>query len=228
MRLESIEESWTRSVRPMLVVLLAAVGFVLLIVAVNLASLLVARSSTRTREIAIRQALGASRPRLVRQVLTESILLSLAGGLSAVAVLMLARTSLLALMPSDLPRLNEVHFDARVVVLAFALSLLTGVLFGLTPALHASDADPNEDLKEGARGGSPSARQNRVRGWLVAVEIAVSVVLLSAAGLLLHSFWNSMQSNPGFNPNQLMVARIWIPFPNNPQANRCQRSPETA
>jgi len=227
-RLESIEESWTRSVRPMLVVLLAAVGFVLLIVAVNLASLLVARSSTRTREIAIRQALGASRPRVVRQVLTESILLSLAGGLSAVAVLMLARKSLLALMPSDLPRLNEVHFDARVVVLAFALSLLTGVLFGLTPALHASDADPNEDLKEGARGGSPSARQNRVRGLLVAVEIAVSVVLLSAAGLLLHSFWNSMQSNPGFNPNQLMVARIWIPFPNNPQANRYRTVPPIA
>jgi len=228
LRLESIEESWTRSVRPMLVVLLAAVGFVLLIVAVNLASLLVARSSTRTREIAIRQALGASRPRLVRQVLTESILLSLAGGLSAVAVLMLAKKSLLALMPSDLPRLNEVHFDARVVALAFALSLLTGVLFGLTPALHASDADPNEDLKEGARGGSPSARQNRVRGLLVAVEIAVSVVLLSAAGFLLHSFWNSMQSNPGFNPNQLMVARIWIPFPNNPQANRYRTVPPIA
>src|SRR5262249_41303340 len=206
----------------------AAVGFVLLIVAVNLASLLVARSSTRTREIAIRQALGASRPRLVRQVLAGSILLSLAGGLSAVAVLVLAQESLLPLSPADLPRLNEVHFDARVVVLAFALSLLTGVLFGLTPALHASDAAPNEDLKEGARGGSPSGRQNRVRGLLVAVEIAVSVVLLSAAGLLLHSFWNSMQSNPGFNPNQLMVARIWIPFPNNPQANRYRTVPPIA
>jgi len=224
-RLESIEESWTASVRPMLMVLLAAVGFVLLIVAVNLASLLVARSSARTREIAIRQALGASRPRLVRQLLTESVLLSLAGGMSAVAVLMLAKKSLLALMPADLPRLNEVHFDARLVVLAFALSLLTGVLFGLTPALQASDADPNEDLKEGTRGGSPSARKNRFRGFLVAVEIALSVVLLSAAGLLLHSFWNSMQSNPGFNPNQLMVARIWIPFPNNPEANRYRTVP---
>ena len=227
-RLESIEEGWTRSVRPMLVVLLAAVGFVLLIVAVNLASLLVARSSTRTREIAIRQALGASRPRVVRQVLTESILLSLAGGMSAVAVLMLGEKSLLALMPSDLPRLNEIHFDARLVAFAFALSPLTGILFGLTPALHASDVDPYEDLKDGARGGSASARQNRVRGLLVAVEIALSVVLLSAAGLLLHSFWNSMQSNPGFNPNQLMVARIWIPFPNNPEANRYRTVPPIA
>jgi len=227
-RLESIEESWTGSVRPMLVVLLAAVGFVLLIVAVNLASLLVARSSGRTREIAIRQALGASRPRLVRQLLTESVLLSLAGGMSAVAVLALARKSLLALMPADLPRLNEVHFDARVVALAFGLSLLTGVLFGLTPALQASDTDPNEDLKEGTRGGSPSARKNRFRGFLVAVEIASSVVLLSAAGLLLHSFWNSMQSDPGFNPNQLMVARIWIPFPNNPEANHYRTAPPVA
>jgi len=227
-RLESIEESWTGSVRPMLVVLLAAVGFVLLIVAVNMASLLVARSSARTREIAIRQALGASRLRLVRQLLTESVLLSLAGGMSAVAVLALAKKSLLALMPSDLPRLNEIHFDARVVALAFALSLLTGVLFGLTPALHSSDADPNEDLKDGTRGGSPSARKNRFRGFLVAVEIALSVVLLSAAGLLLHSFWNSMQSNPGFNPNQLMVARIWIPFPNNPEANHYRTAPPIA
>jgi len=227
-RLESIEESWTGSVRPMLVVLLAAVGFVLLIVAVNMASLLVARSSARTREIAIRQALGASRSRLVRQLLTESVLLSLGGGMSAVAVLVVARKSLLALMPSDLPRLNEVHFDARVVALAFALSLLTGMFFGLTPALHSSDADPNGDLKEGTRGGSPSARKNRFRGFLVAVEIALSVVLLSAAGLLLHSFWNSMQSNPGFNPNQLMVARIWIPFPNNPDANPYRTAPPIA
>jgi predicted permease len=227
-RLESMEESWTGSVRPMLMVLLAAVGFVLLIVAVNLASLLVARSSARTREMAIRQALGASRPRLVRQLLTESILLSLAGGMSAVAVLALAKKSLLALMPSDLPRLNEVHFDTRVVALAFALSLLTGVLFGLTPALHSSNADANEDLKEGARSGSPGARTNRFRGLLVAVEIALSVVLLSAAGLLLHSFWNFMQSNPGFNPNQLMVARIWIPFPNNPEANHYRTVPPIA
>ncbi len=224
-RLESIEESWTASVRPMLVVLLAAVGFVLLIVAVNVASLLVARSSARTKEMAVRQALGASHLRLVRQLLTESVLLSLAGGMSAVAVLALAKKSLLALMPADLPRLNEVHFDARVVALAFALSLLTGVLFGLTPALHASDTDPNEDLKEGARSGSPSARKNRFRGFLVAVEIALSVVLLSAAGLLLHSFWNSMQSNPGCNPNQLMVARIRIPFPNNPAANPYRTAP---
>ncbi|HYL75066.1 MAG TPA: ABC transporter permease, partial [Bryobacteraceae bacterium] len=227
-RLESIEESWTASVRPMLEVLLAAVGFVLLVVAVNIASLLVARSSGRSREIAIRQALGASRPRLVRQLLTESVLLSLAGGMLAFVVLALANKSLLALMPSDLPRLNEVHFDGRVMALAFGLSLVTGILFGLTPAFEASACGPNEALKEGTRGGSPSARKNRFRGFLVTVEIALSVVLLSAAGLLLHSFWNSMQSNPGFNPNQLMVARIWIPFPNDPKANHYRTVPPIA
>jgi putative ABC transport system permease protein len=126
----------------------------------------------------------------------------------------------MALMPADLPRLSEVHFDARIVGLAFVLSLLTGILFGLTPALHSSGTDPNQDLKEGGRSGNPSVRQNRFRGLLVAAEIALSVVLLSGAGLLLHSFWNTLRVNPGFNPNNLMVARIWVPHPNNPEANK--------
>jgi putative ABC transport system permease protein len=207
-------------VRPTLVVLLAAVGFVLLMVLVNMASLLVARSSTRMRELAIRQALGASRARLVRQLLTESVLVSLAGGLAAMLLLAVTRESLLALMPADLPRLTEVHFDGRVLGLATVLSLVTGILFGLTPALHASSTDPNRDLKEGARNGSPGLRQNRFRGALVATEIALSVLLLSGAGLLVHSFWNALRVDPGFDPKRLMVARIWIPQPNNPEANR--------
>ena len=220
LRLEPVEESLTGSVRPTLIVLFAAVGFVLLMVAVNMANLLVARSSARMRELAIRQALGASRTRLVRQMVTESVLLSLIGGLAAVLVLALTKGSLLALMPADLPRLAEVHFDARVVILACVLSLATGILFGLTPALHASSTDPNRDLKEGTRGGTSSLRQNRFRSALVATEIALSVVLLSGAGILLHSFWNTLRVNPGFDPNRLLVARIRIPFPNNPDANR--------
>jgi predicted permease len=222
LRLEPAEQSLTGSVRPTLVVLFAAVGFVLLMVAVNMASLLVARSSARLRELAIRQALGASRARLVRQLLTESVLVSLAGGLAAMLVLALTKESLLALMPADLPRLTEVHFDARVVVLACLLSILTGILFGLTPALHASATDPNRDLKEGTRGGTSSVRQNRFRSALVATEIALSVVLLSGAGLLVHSFWNALRVDPGFDPKSLMVARIWIPVPNNPAMNRYQ------
>jgi predicted permease len=228
LRLEPVEQSLTGNVRPTLVVLAAAVGFVLLMVAVNMASLLVARSSARMRELAIRQALGASRTRLVRQLLTESVLLSLIGGLAAMLVLALTKESLLALMPSDLPRLSEVHFDARVLILACLLSLLTGILFGLTPALHASANDPNRDLKEGTRGGTSSQRQSRFRGALVATEIALSVVLLSATGLLVHSFWNTLRVNPGFDPNGLMVARIWIPNPNNPAMNRYRTAPAIA
>jgi putative ABC transport system permease protein len=228
LRLEPAEQTLTGSVQPTLVVLSAAVGFVLLMVAVNMASLLVARSSARMRELAIRQALGASRTRLVRQLLTESVLLSLIGGSAAMLVLALTKGSLLALMPSDLPRLSEVHFDARALSLACVLSLLTGILFGLTPSLHASSGDPNRDLKEGTRGGTSSLRQNRFRSALVATEIALSVVLLSGAGLLVHSFWNTLRANPGFDPNGLMVARIWIPFPNNPAMNRYRTAPAIA
>jgi predicted permease len=228
LRLEPVEQNLTAGVRPTLVLLLAAVGFVLLMVSVNMASLLVARSSARMRELAIRQALGASRARLVRQLLTESVLVSLAGGLAAMLVLALTSGSLLALMPADLPRLTEVHFDARIVGLACLLSLFTGILFGFTPAIHASAADPNRDLKEGSRNGSPSLRQNRFRGALVAIEIALSVVLLSGAGLLVHSFWNTLRVNPGFDPKGLMVARIWIPNPNDPAMNRYQTAPPIA
>ena len=227
-RLEPADETLTGAVRPTLMVLLGAVGFVLLLVAVNMASLLVARSSGRMRELAIRQALGASRARLIRQLLTESVLVSLAGGLAAILVLALTKESLLSLMPADLPRLTEVHFDARVLGIACALSLLTGILFGLAPALHASRTDPNLDLKEGGRNGSPSQRQNRFRGALVAVEIALSVVLLSGAALLVHSFWNALQVNPGFDANRLMVTRIWIPVPNDPATNRYRTAPAIA
>jgi ABC-type antimicrobial peptide transport system permease subunit len=147
--------------------LLAAVGFVLLIVCVNVASLLLARSSARVREFAIRHALGAPRGRLVRQVLTESVLISLAGGAAALVVLRFARTSLLAMMPADVPRLAEVHSDWRIVVLALVPSVMTGVLFGLTPALHTSAIDTNRDLKEGGRaGGGQSVRQSRSRAAL--------------------------------------------------------------
>jgi len=219
LRVEPVDESLTAGVRPTLLLLLAAVGFVLLIVCVNLASLLIARSSARMRELSIRKALGASRPRLVRQLLTESLVVSLTGGLAALIVLALAKKSLLALMPPDVPRLAEVHFDVRVVGVALLLSILTGLLFGLMPALHVSGTDPNRDLKEGGRSGS-SKRQNRFRGALVTAEIALSVVLLIGAGLLVRSFWGMLHVNPGLDPNGLMVARIWIPQPNNPKANR--------
>jgi predicted permease len=229
LRVEPAQTSLTGNVRPTLVVLLAAVSFVLLMVCVNIASLLIARSSARMREFAIRQALGASRGRLLRQVLTESVLISLAGGAASLLVLNFAQTSLLAMMPADVPRLAEVHSDWRMVALALVLSVLTGVLSGLTPALHVSAIDPHRDLKEGGRtGSSQSVRQNRFRAALVMSEVALSVVLLIGAGLLIRSFSVMLQQQPGLNPQGLTAGQIWIPVPNNPNANRYLRSPQRA
>jgi predicted permease len=229
LRIQPAQASLTGNVRPTLVVLLAAVSFVLLIVCVNIASLLIARSSARTRELAIRRALGASRGRLVRQLLTESVFISLAAGLAAIVILELSRTSLLRMMPADLPRLSEVHFDFLAVALALALSLITGILSGMTPALQASATDPNHDLKEGGRGGTgQSVRKSRFRSALVSVEIALSVVLLIGAGLLIRSFSAALQQNPGLDPKGLTVAQIWIPVPNNPKANRYLNPPQRA
>ena len=225
LRLESVQDHLTEKVRPTLIVLLAAVGFVLLIACVNIASLLLARSAARVRELAVRQALGASRGRLVGQLLTESALISLAGGLAAIAVLILMKNSLLALVPADLPRLSEVHFDLRIVAVAFLLSVFTGIFFGLAPAMQVSSLDPNRDLKEAGRTGGGSARHNRFRNTLVAAEIALSLVLLIAAGLLMRSFWDVLQTNPGIDPRNLTIAQIWMPAPNNPQASPYQKIP---
>ncbi len=219
LRLEPVQENLTGKVRTTLLVLLTAVGFVLLIACVNIASLLLARSSGRIRELAIRRALGAARGRIVRQLLTESLLLAVAGGATALAVLFVLGDSLVTLMPADLPRLNEVHFDLRVVGFAFLLSVATGIIFGLLPALHAADADPNHDLKLGNRTGGGGVHQNRFRSALVTAEIALSLMLLIAAGLLVRSFWDTLQVRPGFEPKNLVVAQIWIPVPNNPAMN---------
>jgi len=208
----------TGNVRPMLVILLAAVSFVLLIVCVNVASLLIARASARMREFAIRQALGASRRQLVRHVLTESMLISLAGGAAALAVLLLAQKSLVALMPADVPRLAEVHADWRMVAFALMLSLATGVLVGLMPALHASAIDPNRDLRDGGRtGGGQSVRQNRTRAALVVLEVALSAVLLIGAGLLVRSFSAALSQNPGLDPQRLVAGQIWAPIVDVPK-----------
>jgi predicted permease len=221
LRLERAQTSLTGNVRPTLVILLAAVSFVLLIVCVNIASLLIARASARTREFAIRQALGASRGQLVRQVLTESMLVSIAGGAAALAVLLIAQRSLLTLMPADVPRLAEVHADWRVVAFALVLSLTTGVLVGLMPALHASAIDPNRDLRDGGRtGGGQSVRQNRSRAALVVLEVALSAVLLIGTGLLVRSFSAALGQNPGLDPERLVAGQIWVPVPGNPEANQ--------
>jgi len=227
LRIEPVQSSLTGDVRPMLIVLLAAVAFVLLIVCVNVATLLIARSSTRMREFAIRQALGASRSRLVRQVLTESVLISLTGAAAALLVLRFARGSLLALLPQEVPRLNEIHGDWRVIALALVLSVFSGILFGLGPAFHATLTDPNHGLKEGGRtGGQHGIHQSRSRAALVTLEVALSVVLLISAGLLIRSFSAMLRERPGIDPRGVTVAQIWIPQPNNPDANPYLNPPQ--
>jgi predicted permease len=224
LRLELAQTSLTGNVRPTLVILLAAVSFVLLIVCVNVASLLIARASARMREFAIRQALGASRRQLVRQVLTESIIISLAGGVVGLAVLLFAQKAFVALVPADVPRLAEVHADWRIVAFALVLSLATGVLVGLMPALHASAIDPNRDLRDGGRTGSAqSVRQNGTRAVLVVLEVALSVVLLIGAGLLVRSFSAAIGQRPGFDPDRFVAGQIWAPIPKLPERTEFTR-----
>jgi putative ABC transport system permease protein len=228
-RLEPAQTSLTGNIRPTLLILLAAVGVVLLVACVNVASLLIARSSARSREFAIRQAIGASRQRLVRQVLTESLLLALAGGVAAVVCLWIAKAWLLAMVPSDIPRLAEVRTDWRMLLIALGLSVAAGVLFGVTPALHASGFDPARALREGGRSdGSQSVRQRRSRATLVVLEVALSVVLLVGTGLLIRSFSAVLQQRPGFNPEHLTIGQVWVPVPNNPSMNQYLTPPQQA
>ena len=198
-----------RDVRPILYTLLGAVGCVLLIACANIGNLLLARATARHRELSIRTALGASRARLVRQLLTESILLGLAGGAAGVLVARWGLDLLLTLAPSTLPRTNDIHLDASVLIFSLALSALTGVIFGIAPALLAAHTDVQEGLKQGARG-STDAR-GRLRGALVVVEVAFALVLLGGAGLLARSFMRLTHVDPGFAPEHATVLRLALP-----------------
>jgi predicted permease len=203
----------------MLILLLTAVAAVLLIACVNIASLLLARSSTRYREIAIRQALGASSWRLVRQTLTESLVLALAGGLLAIPVSFGLKNLLLTMVPSNLPRLSEIALNGRALLFAFLISLLTGVLFGIAPAVQMSDQRLMDKLNQGSRGVGIGSRQHRFLGALIVSEFALSLVLLIGAGLLLRSFWKVLEVQPGFNSDHIVTAKVWLPVPNDPKNN---------
>ena len=219
LRVVAAREDLVGSMRTELFVLFGAVGFVLLIACVNLANLLLARSAGRQREIAVRLALGAGRGRLILQLLTESILLASISGAVALVTVVTFRAWLLKLAPADLPRLNEVSLSGGVLLFAFALSILTGVLFGLAPALQAAKRNQVVELREGSRGAGSSNHQIKVSRVLVTCEIALSLVLLIGAGLLLRSFWRLLAVQPGFEPHHLVTARIWIAYPNDPKQN---------
>jgi predicted permease len=215
-RLVSVQEDLVGPQRTELFILFGAVGFLLLIACVNIANLLLARASGRRREIAIRLAMGASRTRLARQLLTESTLLAVISGVVALVTVLFLKNAIVSLAPADIPRLNEVDVSGKVLFFAFVISICTGVLFGLAPALQASSPNQVENLREGGRGSGASRRHSRLSRILVVSEVALSIILLAGAGLLLRSFWRVLQVRPGFNPTHLATVQIWIPQPNNP------------
>jgi predicted lysophospholipase L1 biosynthesis ABC-type transport system permease subunit len=216
LRLVPVEEDLVGNMRTELFVLFGAVAFVLLIACVNLANLLLARSAGRQCEIAVRLALGAGKARLIGQLLAESILLSSISGAVAVSTLVLVKTSLLKLAPPDLPRVNEIVLSPGVLLFAFFVSILTGVIFGLVPALQTVRPNQTATLREGSRGSGSSKRQIKISRLLVASEISLSLVLLIGAGLLLRSFWQLLEVRPGFEPHRLLTAKIRLPVPNDP------------
>src|SRR5437879_6676099 len=215
-RLVPLKERVVGNVRQSLVLLLGAVGLVLLIGCVNVANLLLARASARGREMAIRRALGAPQARLTRQLLTESLLLSLFGGIAGLAILFALKDFLLQLVPENLPRLNEISIRWSVLLFALIVSVVSGVLFGLAPALQAGRLDLNHALKQEGRVSTGSGERARTRRGLVITEFALSLVLMIAAGLLLRSFWDLLNVQLGFSPQSVISVRTRLPAPNDP------------
>lgn len=211
LRTRPLTEQLTGDVRPALLVLLGAVGFVLLIACANVANLLLARAATRHKEVAVRAALGAGRGELIRHLLLESVLLSLVGGGLALILAAVGIGALVALQPDSLPRMEEISIDGTVLLFTLGVALLTGLLFGLAPALRASRTDLQSVLRQGGRSGSGDAGGQTARRALIVAEFALALMLLVGAGLLLRSFARLTQVDPGFNPSNVLSAQVFLP-----------------
>jgi len=206
------------SARTLLTSPLLAVGLILLIACVNVANLLLVNGTARQREMALRLALGATRGRIIRQMLTESALLSLVSAVGGAAAAAIGVRALVSFLPSQLPRLNPIGVDASVLAFSLIVALVATMLFGLIPALQASRTQPGTaELRE--RGGSASRRATTLGKTLVGAEVALSLMLLVAAGLLLRTFWNLLRVNPGFNSHHLLAGSFRLPVPNDPKAD---------
>jgi len=207
-RLIKLQERLVGAMRLSLLVLLGAVAFVLLIACANVANLLLARATARQKEIAVRTALGASRWRVIRQLLTESVLLSFAGGAVGLLLSVWLTKLFIAVSPPNTPRFDEIKPDARVFAFTLALTVITGLVFGLAPALQGSRIDLNVGLKEGGRSGSGGAQNTRLRSVMMVSEIALSFMLLVGAGLLIKSFMRLREISPGFNSDNVLTMRV--------------------
>lgn len=223
LKMVPLQEQIVGQVKPILLVLLAAVGFVLLIACANVASLLLTRSLARQKEVAIRAALGASRARVIRQLLTESTLLALAGGAAGLLIAYWGLGALVAVLPDSqlnaLPFLKSLSIDSGILAFSFGLSLLTGIVFGLAPALQSTRLDLNEVLKEGGRNTAGGAG-HRLRSALVMTEIALAVVLLVGAGLMMKSLLHLLQTNVGFNPEKVLTMTVSLPAAKYTEVNQ--------
>src|SRR4051794_11980316 len=215
--IQPLQETLVGKVRPMLLVLLGAVILIVFIVALNIANLLLARASARQQEMAVRLSLGASRGRMVRQLLTESLLLSIIGGAAGIATAVGTLDFILRFVPSSVPRLNEVRIDWVVLAFALLISILTGLVFGLAPALHSAKVALSSAIREGGRGSGYSTKTGRLRDVLIVSELAFAVILMVGAGLLLRTLRDLLRENPGFNPTQVVTANTWLGNPNDPK-----------
>lgn len=218
-----VKEQLVGKLRPALLVLLGAVAFVLLIACANVANLLLARASAREKELAIRAAMGAGRGRLVKQLLTESLILGMAGGLLGLLLAYWGVDALRALVPANTPRMEEARIDPAVLAFTFGVSLLTGLIFGLAPAWHVARIDLRETLNEAGRGTSAAGGSLNLRSWLVISELALAVLLLSGAGLLIRSFSRLLDVSPGFQTQHLLTMELSLPEKTYPDGAPVQK-----